>query len=90
MIVSTALCTISDRRIVRGCTVSVADVIPTSGQATYFDKDHLPTHGPDTHGSGWTTFNLDPGRQDFYGVALPGTQSAAAGYAYDVGAAEWV
>jgi serralysin len=39
--------------------ISVADVIPTSGQATYFDKDHLPTHGPDTHGSGWTTFNLD-------------------------------
>jgi hypothetical protein len=69
-----------------GGTIGNADLL-ASGLTAY----RLQASSPmiNTAVNLWTTFNLEPGRQDFYGTALPGTQSAASAYAYDVGAAEW-
>jgi hypothetical protein len=38
-------------------SLKVSDVAPSSGQNGYYDN--TPDHGYDTHGGGWTTFDLD-------------------------------
>jgi VCBS repeat-containing protein len=60
--------------------LKVSDTTASAGQNDFFDS--LPTHGDDTHGSGWTSINLDTSK-DFNGDGYL-TSGKSTGFDYTV------